>query len=139
MRALLLLAAGCATPLLDEPPYLISLNGVEAGGGPRGRQANTHQNVPISLPPPTSDVLELEVEATDPEGDPFDVWFPSDLGTIEFDPHGTRGRWILPGPDPAGRLPPLPPLNLVLRQPDNVEAATWYLISFDAGADGSTP
>lgn len=124
-----LFLVACQVPMLDEPPYLVSINGVDAGGGRHGRQANTHQSVPVSLPPIEGDVLELDVVAEDLEGDPFEIWFPTNFGTIAFDPHGTHGRWILPGRDPRGRMPPLS-LNLVLRQPDNPEAATWYLIHF---------
>ena len=40
--AALVLLVGCEVPLLNEPPYLLSINGAEAGGGRHGRQANTH-------------------------------------------------------------------------------------------------
>lgn len=136
MRGLLLMVlVGCDVPLLNEPPYLVSVNGVGAGGGPNGRQANTMQYVPVSLPPPSSDVLELVVVAEDPEGDPFEIWFPVSVGTVDFDPSGTTGRWVLPGPDLLGREPPLS-LNLVLREPDRPDAATWYVLTFEDAPPG---
>jgi hypothetical protein len=128
--AVVSLAAGCQIPLLNQAPVLISVNGRDPAMA-AGWQVSNAYRATVQLPTPAGDVLELDVVAEDPEGDVFEVWFPANLGTIEFDPHGTHGRWILPGPDPEGRMPPLSPLYLVLREPDDATTSTWYEITFD--------
>lgn len=133
-----MLASGCAQiPFLDEPPYLDSVNGVTAGGGAHGWQASTHQSIPVDLPAIEEGATEvaLTLVLVDSEGGDVDVWFPVALGTIDFDPHGTSGRWILPGPDPHGRLPPLGPLRLLLQVADNPSAGSAYDLYFGSGTD----
>lgn len=132
------LAGGCRSiPLLDEPPTLVSVNGVSVGGGAHGWQASTHQSVPVDLPAIADGATEvaLSLAIDDAEGRAVDAWFPVALGTIDFDPHGTTGRWILPGPDPHGRLPPIGPLRLLLQVADDPSAGSAYDLYFGSGGD----
>jgi hypothetical protein len=82
--------------MVNEPPVLRAVNGVEASHRQQGRGRDAIQGsvtVPGAEP---GGWLELTVEADDPEGDAFGVWFPGAAARVEFDPHEREGAILLP-------------------------------------------
>lgn len=74
------------------------------------------------------EVVPLEVRAADPDGDPFEVWFPGAAGVIGFEPTARRGAWTAPTDDVPISL------ELLLRDPREPAASRLYLVSLDTGA-----
>lgn len=91
MRALLLFLPGCfgAIPTINEPPRLVSFNGIPYGDRHveyNSTLAGFEQGEPF----------ELTLEVEDPENDHVRIWFPQLQGEMDFDPDETSGVWYPP-------------------------------------------
>jgi hypothetical protein len=83
-----LLLIGCNASNVN--PELVSFNGQE----PRSILGILYFEDPFFFAA-GEDVL-LEVEASDPDGDPLQIWFAYQPPGLCFDPDGTEGVWEVP-------------------------------------------
>lgn len=119
-----LMACG-GTPLQNDPPILIRLNGETIRTTPTsGGEPDGYAQLPVVLEP--GGTLPLTVEVEDPEGDPVAVWFPLAPGTVAFDPLGREGTWHLPNRAPDGSWTVIPVLQVVVGDPDEPSRRRWY-------------
>lgn len=88
--------AGCGVgPFENDPPRLVSANGVE-----HHRMFGFPQLDPAFEAIPGED-FALTLEIDDPEGMDVRVWWPWAPGGFEFDPDATSGVWHVPAePEP---------------------------------------
>jgi hypothetical protein len=122
---------GCGgVPFVNEPPIVDRFNGVGVMQTFEWRHTGL-----LALPEIEGAVLELTVDAHDPEGDAFEIWFPGASGTIDFDPHEDHGSWVLPTPDDQGRAAPRDRLHLVLYDPLHPDSSTLYEVQFGGALD----
>jgi hypothetical protein len=85
-----LVGCGDVRPLANDPPRLLSVNGIDVG----------QTGEPVVVDPPLRDrPYDLVFEMVDPEGDDIEVWFPEAPPGLDFPPDATRGVLILPGED----------------------------------------
>lgn len=110
--AVAVLALGCADPFLNDPPRLVSVNGVELVRR-RGELRLPARAAPLRVTP--GERLWVTLELADPDGDPVDVWWPrAPVGWV-FEPDAVEGYWDVPSDAAVG------PVELILRDqhPEN--------------------
>ncbi len=121
---------GCAgVPLMNQPPILDRVNDTE----------HLHnwdaQTGYLMIPAPEGEVVDLTITAHDPEGDPFEIWFPGAAGTIDFDPAARSGTWTLPTADAEGRLQWSHSVDILLFDPEHPEVSSLFELSFQSPPD----
>ena len=84
----LLALVGCNAS--NRNPELHSFNGVE----PRTLFGFTFLDEPFFFEP--GETVELQIDASDPDGDDLQIWFVYQPPGLCFDPDGTEGVWEVP-------------------------------------------
>ncbi len=73
---------GCGNPIVNDPPELVGVNG-------RGADADGFW----FLDAPEGEVVRIELEISDPEGQDISVWWPYGPPGLDFEPDETAGTW----------------------------------------------
>ena len=88
LRISTLLLLGCSAS--NENPELLTFNGQE----PRSILGILYFEDPFFFA--AGQEIPLEVEASDPDGDPVETWFAYQPPGLCFDPSGSEGVWEVP-------------------------------------------
>lgn len=121
---ILLFAAACAS-LPNDPPKLLSFNGVSAADLRRGYYDETAFTYV-----PGQD-FPLVIEARDPQGQDIRLWWPRQPPGWEFDPDATSGVWHVPADQGSWQ-----DVTLILEDthPTDPRRAEWWFSLWDANA-----
>ena len=88
-----LLLLACADPFLNDPPRLVSVNGVAL----ERRQGDDFlPDWAPELQVTLGERFEVRVELIDPDGDAVEVWWPRSPRDWSFAPDDTTGHWDVP-------------------------------------------
>ena len=114
---ILLALFACGDPYLNDPPRLISVNGVDLQSAWRYGYTRPELTVQEGVD------FEIDMEIRDPEGHDFRIWFPNAPVGLEFDPDETTAVWR--NPDRTFLLD----VQLVMEDlhPRNPQISTEYL------------
>lgn len=89
---LLLFACDPFAAFENDPPRLLSANGVEYS------RLFGFDTTSAAFQYTPGEDFEITLEFDDPEGQDVEVWWPKAPGGWEFDPHGATGVWHVPSP-----------------------------------------